>query len=486
MTVSKKDYLNTSSVHSRFSFIFLCVLGLFPLPFRTVWAQELPTGNWAGSLSPSEDDRQAVFHFSTNAAGGTSALFDLPAQGFHSLQAKLAPQPGDSLKFHIQSFDAHWIYIAKYNADKREITGTLSVAGAGIKIPLQLKPIDPQAVRPLRPQTPQPPYPYREWPVNFNGSVPGVRLSGSITAPKGKKKVPGVVLLSGSGPHNRDGEQFYHKTFRVLADELTRRGFAVLRYDERGVGASAGNYTGTTIAEFAQDAKAAVKALRSDRRIKVGKVYVIGHSQGSLEAQIVAADDPDVAGLVFLAGVGLPGVESRKAQYRATLKARGITEEAAKEDLLMYDKSYEIVGAAPDSATALANLQQWHKEIEMDPQYSNMYIAPFTGNWLFYFLHFDPKPNLNRIKVPVLAVSGNKDTQVFVEKEFAAMKAGLQAGGNQQFQSVILPGVNHFMQTAKTGAYDEPFQLQETFSPAGLQVIGDWLTQQAQIENQRK
>lgn len=483
MNTSKKAYLNITSVHSRFNFFFVFNLGLLLFPFRTAWAQELPTCSWAGSLSPGADNPQAVFHFFTDATGRTSVLFDLPTQGFHSLQAKLTSQASDSLKFDIHSFDARYIYTAKYNADKEEIIGALVVAGAGIKLPLQLKPISPQSIRPLRPQTPQPPYPYQEWPVIFNGADPGVQLSGSITAPKGKKEVPGVVLLSGSGPHNRDGEQFYHKTFRVLANELTRRGFAVLRYDERGVGASTGNYTGTTIKEFAQDANAAVKTLRSDRRIKVDKVYIIGHSQGSLEAQIVAADNPAIAGLIFLAGVGLSGVESRKAQHRATLKLKGITEEAAQQDLLIYDKSYEIVGAAPDSATALANLQQFHKEIKMDPQYSNMYITPFRGNWLFYFLHFNPKPNLSRIKVPVLAVSGDKDTQVFAEKEFAAMKAGLQAGGNQQFQSVILPSVNHFMQTAKTGAYDEPLQLQETFSPAGLQVIGDWLTQQASYGN---
>ena len=456
------------------------VLLIFVSIFNVALAQEMPIGSWAGQLMLGSDSRHSViFHFSEGADGKTTTLFDIPSLGFHSLQAQGAFGE-DSVRFVIDTFGGRYSYVAQYRPDKQQMTGYFSVAGTATSFTLQISPTDMDSLRPNRPQTPQPPYPYRQWTVTFPGGSPDVVLSGSVTAPKGKKKVPGVILLSGSGPHNRDGEQFYHKTFQVLADELTRRGFAVLRYDERGVGASTGRYSGTTIEEFAQDAKAAVRKLRSDKRLKVKDVYLIGHSQGSLEAHIVAAQDPSVAGVVLLAGVGLSGVESSKAQYRALLKARGITEEQASQDLMMYDKSYEIVGQAPDSASAVAHLREWHKEIELASHYSQMYIAPFVDTWRFQFLHFDPAPYLQRIRVPVLFVGGDKDSQISVEKESEAIRAGLATNGNTKFQSFILPGLNHFMQTAKSGAYDEPYTLEETFAPKGLEVIGNWLEQQAQ------
>ncbi len=422
-----------------------------------------------------------IFHFQNGAQAKPKVLFDMPLQGIHSNQAKIT-HAEDSIRFTIDTFGGYLIYTALYNAEAKELKGTILMSGS--KFPLQISPIDVLGSMPHRPQTPQQPYPYQEWDVEFSGSSLGVKLSGSITAPKGKKKVPGVVLLSGSGPHNRDAEQFYHKTFLVLADELTRRGFAVLRYDERGVGESTGSYHGTTIYQFSQDAKAAVKALRSEPRINVKDVYIIGHSQGSLEAQIVAAQDPAVAGLVLLAGLGLNGIESSKARYRSLLRVRGISEEKAKADLFLRDNSYEIVGGAPDSATAVARLKQWHKEVGIDSENREaFYINPYVERWQYDFLHIDPGPYQRLIKVPVLAISGSKDSQVSVEEEFEAMRTGLEAGGNSNFRSVILPNVNHFMQTATKGTYDELYTLEETFSPEGLQKIGDWLEGQTKSKS---
>ena len=421
------------------------ILLIFASIFSSIaLAQERPTGSWAGHLKIGSDSHPVIFHFSKGANGKESTLFDMPSQGFHSLQAE-STYTEDSMKFFIDTFGGRYSYTAFYRPGMQRMDGNLFVEGIPMGFPLQISPAEVDSMRPPRPQTPKAPYPYQEWTISFPGGSPVVRLSGSITAPKGKKKVPGVVLLSGSGPHNRDGEQFYHKTFQVLADELTRRGFAVLRYDERGVGESTGKYSGTRIDELAEDAKAAVRALRSEKRLKVKNVYVVGHSQGSLEAQIVAAQDPSIAGVVLLAGVGLSGVESSKAQYRALLKARGVTEEQAAQDLLIYDKSYEIVGQAPDSSSAVAQLREWHKEIGLEAQYSQMYITPFVDTWRFQFLRFDPAPNLRRIQVPVLFIAGDKDSQIAVEKESEAIKAGLAAGGNTSFQSHILPGLNHFM-----------------------------------------
>ncbi|GAB3825064.1 alpha/beta fold hydrolase [Pontibacter rugosus] len=441
------------------------------------FSQQLPTGSWAGDLNVrGAAPIKVIFNFPAAAKG--QSLVSIPYTGMHDLQVERVKEVGDSLQLAFRDHLSSYTFTALYGAGNKGVAG-LFVIGDNRKFPLTISLTNAESLRPSRPQTPTAPFPYAVLPITFAGGDAGVMLSGTITAPKGKKEVPGVILLSGSGPHNRDGEQFYHKTFLVLADELTKRGFAVLRYDERGVGESSGKYAGNFTEDFAPDGLAAVKALQTDKRLKVKNVYVIGHSEGTLMAQIIAAEAPDVAGVVLLAAAGLPGVAFNKSRHRALLKANGISEEQGGQDLMIQDRSYEIVGASPDSATAVANLRKFHEEIDMDPNYSERYITPFVDPWLFHSLHFDPTPYQQKIKVPVLAITGETDSQTPAQDNMPAIKAGLQAAGNANFTPVVLPKLNHFMQTSVTGAYDESYTLEETFSPEVLKMVGDWLVKQA-------
>ncbi|WP_299758747.1 alpha/beta fold hydrolase [uncultured Pontibacter sp.] len=469
--------MKTPSVQLRTIYTFFLASAAFVLTSYKTLAQEYPAGNWAGELNfGGATSHISIFSFSTDGSKG-KVLVSMPSSGMHDLQAGRVEMEGDSLWVSFRDHMMSYTYAGLYRKRDEEITGTLAVAAAGIKVPLVLKPESINNIRPNRPQTPQAPFPYTVLPTAFSGGDESITISGTITAPKGKKEVPGVVLISGSGPHNRDGEQFFHKTFLVLADELTKRGFAVLRYDERGVGESSGKYTGNFTEDFARDADAAVKALRADKRIKVKDVYVIGHSEGTLMAQIVAAQDSSVAGVVLLAAAGLPGPEFNKAQDLALLKARGKSEES-QETQIMF-KTYDIVAASADSITAVANLHTWFNEAEVDPQYRAMFIAPVMNPWRFHSLHFDPTPYQHKIKAPVLAITGENDLQTPAKPNFAALKAGLLAGGNNNFTGVILPELNHFMQNSITGAYDEPYTLEETFSTETLKTIGDWLEKQS-------
>lgn len=445
--------------------------------------QQLPKGAWAGDLNfGGATVHQSLFSFDATDARKTKVLVSLPSSGMHDLQADHINMVGDSIWVSFRDHMASYTYAALYDRHIEQISGILAVPSLGLRVTLTLKPLDINTNSPNRPQTPQAPFSYTVLPAEFEGGDAGVILRGTITAPKVKKELPGVVLISGSGPHNRDSEQFYHKTFLVLADELTKRGFAVLRYDERGVGESSGSFGGTFTEDFARDAAAAVKALRADKRVKVKDVYVIGHSEGTLVAQIVAAEDPAVAGVVLMASVGLSGVELSKAQHRAALKARGKSETEIERlhDVIFQDKAYEIIAAAPDSATARANFIKWFKEeTGSDASYSDMYIAPYLNPWHFHHLHFDPKPYLKNIKAPVLAISGAKDSQAPAEPNLSALRKGLLAGGNSNFTEVILPKMNHFMQTSVIGSYDEPYTLEETFAPEALKLVGDWLEKKA-------
>ncbi|WP_276499378.1 alpha/beta hydrolase family protein [Pontibacter litorisediminis] len=442
-------------------------------------AQGLPAGDWVGELNlGGANTHQVIFSFRTSGVGETKVLVSIPSTGMHDLQASNVVMRGDSLLLNIKDHMSHYMYKAFYDDKSGTIEGVFAVFGSKGGFPLNFKPTDAASLRPARPQTPQGPFSYDVLPITFAGGDKGITLKGTITAPKGRRSVPGIVLISGSGPHNRDGEQFYHKTFMVLADALTKKGFAVLRYDERGVGESSGNYAGNFTEDFARDAAAAVAALRDYKKLRIKDVFVVGHSEGTLMAQIVAAQDPAIAGVVLLAAAGQTGVEFNKTQYRATLRAQGKPE--AGQELEIFDKCYEIVAASPDSAAAVANLHNWFDELEIEPRYRAMFINPVMNPWRYHSLHFDPSPFQHKIKAPVLAITGDNDSQTPAEPNLAAIKAGLREGGNTNFTGVVLPKVNHFMQTSIKGTYDEPYTLEETLSPEVLKMMSDWLLNQAQ------
>lgn len=446
----------------------------------------MPGGTWAGDLSlGGPAPAKVIIDFNPIAASHDRALLSIPAYGLHDLRSEQVEPVSDSLRLCFRFHSTTYAITVKQEGP--ELRGTF--ASASFKMPLALKETDLNTLRPTRPQTPQAPFPYAVLSTEFKAGDTGVVLRGTITVPKGEKSVPGIVLLSGSGPHNRDSEQFYHKTFLVLADELTKRGFAVMRYDDRGVGESSGAFFNCFTEDFARDAAAAVRALRNDKRLKVKNVYVIGHSEGSLVAQILAAKDPSIAGVILLAGVGLKGIELRKLTHRTMLRKRGLLDEAIENDtdVIAQSKAYEAIATASDPAAAKLAFNEWYKEnISTDTSFSGMYIESYLDPWYFHHLRFDPAPYLRKVKAPVLAISGTNDSQTPAEPNLAAIKAGLAAGGNTSFTEVILPKLNHFMQTSITGAYDEPYTLEETFSPAALKVIGDWLGQQSGVAKAMK
>jgi hypothetical protein len=275
-------------------------------------------GTWAGTINFYGAPALVLVDFDAlHQPGAGKATVALLSLGLHGVQVDQVEPVGDSIKLTISALVAS--YMARLTADSLGLAGYFYAAGQWL--PLRLSPVAPARLArllPARPQVPAQPRPYRELPVSFGGGEAGVRLAGTITAPASLRG-PGVVFISGSGPHNRDSEEFGHKSFLVPADELTRQGFIVLRYDERGVGASTGHFATARTTDFARDA-AAVRALRADPRLHVGKVYVIGHSQGTLEAVQVAAQDPALAGVVLLGGIGQPNYQLFQERTRANFR----------------------------------------------------------------------------------------------------------------------------------------------------------------------
>jgi pimeloyl-ACP methyl ester carboxylesterase len=440
-------------------------------------------GTWVGSAQLFGSPTPLVLDFSPLAQpGARRALLALPTSGLHGIQLDTIQLQADSLRLPASALPGS--FVLHFTADTLGLTGFLLAGGA--RAAVRLSPSTPQRltrVVPRRAQDPASPYPYQQLPTRFAGGSPGVTLAGTITTPPSRRG-PALVFISGSGPHNREGEEFGHKSFLVPADALTRRGFIVLRYDERGVGASTGRYATAGTADFARDAAAAVQALRTDSRLQVGKIYLIGHSQGTLEAVRVAAQDPTLGGVVLLGGIGRPNRflfrDRTRANFQDRLTAASARERPGVEKYLrMNERLIEIAAIQSDSATALAQMRREAPTLGVSSEEVGYYAAAFLDRTMHDLLRQDPTPDLRRLKMPILALTGDADKETPAASELPALREQLRLAGNSQLTMTVIPHVNHFFQTNLPGQEKSLFDNPETFSPVELRLLVEWLTKQA-------
>jgi pimeloyl-ACP methyl ester carboxylesterase len=342
-----------------------------------------------------------------------------------------------------------------------------------------------------RPQTPRPPFPYDEERVTVpNPAAPGVTLAATVTLPRGAGPHPAVVLLTGSGQQDRDESLFGHKPFAVLADFLTRRGFVVLRADDRGVGGSTGPVATATSADFATDAAALFAHLLGRKEVDPKRVGLIGHSEGGLIAPMVAAKDARVAFLVMLAGPGVPGDSLLVAQGSAIRRASGASPESDALQSALQRELFAAVRAEPDSARLArrieAILRSWYPRIpasERGGVDEGQFVAgptrTLTLPWMRFYITHDPRPTLAKVRCPVLALNGSKDLQVLDSQNLPEIQLWVRKSGNRDVTIRGMPGLNHLFQTATTGLMDEYGKIEETFAPAALEAIAAWLEEKA-------
>ncbi|CAN5329256.1 alpha/beta fold hydrolase [soil metagenome] len=339
-----------------------------------------------------------------------------------------------------------------------------------------------------RPQEPVGTLPYNAVDVAFP-SASGVVIAGTLTTPTGAGPWPAVVLISGSGPHDRDERMVGHRPFLVLSDYLTRRGIAVLRYDDRGVGSSTGTFVQSTTADFAEDAEAAVRFLAGRPEVDRTRIGMIGHSEGGVIAPIVATRSKDVAFIVLMAAPGVTGDSLLTLQNRAQLRIAELPPSEAEPLARLTNRLLHAVSGARDSADARARV------VEIEDQYVAAQVpsrrealrANLTGRngqllmpWMRYFLSFDPRLALSQVHVPVLALNGMLDSQVLYQENLGAIGSALKTANNADFEIVELAGLNHLFQTAQTGGISEYSVIEETIAPAALQQIGDWILRHTQ------
>lgn len=349
---------------------------------------------------------------------------------------------------------------------------------------------------PRRPQTPTLPFRYRVQNIRFENKAANVSLAGTLTLPRLPAQIdedtvlptyPVAVLISGSGPQDRDETLLDHKPFLLIADQLTRSGFAVLRFDDRGVAASTGDFEAATSADFATDVQAAVQFLRSRDDIDASRIGLIGHSEGGLIAPMVAAEDPDIAFIVLLAGPGVNGFEILKDQVERISRAEGAPEAVVKINTALQVAITSKLREAADDADAGKLVDEAIKEwVGTMPEAQRPFITPgkpqvdrmkaqLGSPWFRFFLKHEPAPVLKKVKCPVLAINGERDLQVWHGQNLPAIVDALKAGGNTKFRAVRVPGLNHLFQRSSTGKVSEYGELEQTMANEVLDLVTDWL-----------
>lgn len=436
------------------------------------------TGTWYGELKIQGQSLLLIVHVQEEGSA-YKAKMDIPAQGAKGLEASAVTFSDNKAGI---SFSSLGIEYSGVYEDEETIKGEFKQNG--LVLPLDFSKSEPGSAR--KSQEPKKPYPYYQEDVTFENKKAGISLSGTLTMPAKEGKYPAIILISGSGPQNRDSELLGHKPFLVLSDFLTRAGYAVLRYDDRGVEKSQGIFKGATTADFATDAASAVNFLKTHKNIDAKKIGIAGHSEGGVIGPMVAAGDKDLAFLVLMAGPGLPLDSILILQKRLIQKAEGIDDTVIEKGVTFNRQLFAILKTDDSLEIVKSKLTKLFKEnmkgqetpegLNVDQEKSLQdEIASLTDPWFRSFVRFNPAQNLHKVTCPVLAINGSKDLQVPAEANLTAIKKYINEGGNKKVTTKELPGLNHLFQEATTGAVSEYGKLDQTFSPTAMQAIVDWL-----------
>ncbi len=452
---------------------------LIILTITSALSQDL-SGVWHGNAkTPDDKDILFVFLFEKNGDAYTTTMA-IPTFNVDGIKPK-----STSLKEGKLIIDASELgmnYEGTWNETTNLIEGTYNEGN--VKLHLNLKKGNPKMPKINRPQEPVKPYPYFEEEVTISNIEAGISLAGTFTRPSQKGKYPVVILISGSGRHDRNGSIMTHRPFMVLSDYLTRKGIAVLRYDDRGFGESTGDFSKATTADFAKDVLSAVNYLKSRNDINIKQIGLIGHSEGGIIAPLASNQTSDISFIVTLAGTGISGSEISVMQSK-TMRPFPVPDEIAFEQNVR--KSIKI-------ASSNGEISQKRKELMA---HNNTYLAPILKSlgatdenisafikketegvlkpWNTYFFNYNPADEFEKLRIPVLSLNGSKDTQVNATINQNAIRKSLIKGGNKNYKIVELENLNHLFQECTTGDINEYKDIEQTISPIALKEMSNWI-----------
>ena len=446
----------------------------------TTRAQDI-TGQWNGVLKVQAVQLRIVFHI-TKMDSAYSATMDSPDQGAKGIPVTTTSFENPKLKLEVKNAGITYEGELKDNI----IEGSFKQGTLSTQLNLTRDTAFQTALK--RPQEPAPPYPYYTEEVSFINTKANITLAGTLSLPKKEGVYPAVILISGSGPQNRDEEVFGHKPFLVIADYLTRNGIAVLRYDDRGVAKSTGSFQTATSADFADDVESAIAYLKGRKEIDKLKIGLIGHSEGGMIAPMVAARSKDVHFIILMAGTGLRGDQVLLLQQELIAKASGVPAAAIEKGKVTNGKAFQMIVHATDNEQLKTDLTNYLTQIINDStsgitvpngmsreQFISLQVNQTMSPWMQYFIKYNPATALEKVKCPVLAVNGANDLQVAPNENLDAIKAALAKGGNKNVTIKVYPNLNHLFQESATGLPAEYGTIEQTFSPTVLEDMSKWI-----------
>lgn len=443
------------------------------------------TGEWNTALGPG-----GVIRLITRIQLGPCGLYvgslDSPDQGQTDLPLTSVRVAGDTLVLEAEYIGLR-IALPLSGSDERP--AFMDQNGVRSEIVMR-RTTSETALR--RPQEPPSPYPYSQREVDFESRAKGIRLGGLLTLPTGPGPHPAVVFISGSGAQDRDETIAGHKPFLVLGDHLTRLGYAVLRTDDRGAGASTGSVLQSDLWDIADDVRAGIDYLRSLPEIDAARIGLLGHSEGGYVAPIVAASDERVAFVLLLGAPAVGGRELMLAQRAALTRGSGAPPEHVRLDSMMLAEIFAVLAERPsddriaadvDSALDAWLLRQRGEErsyvsSQLDARTAaadSQSVNLWKSKWFKGLFHYDPGIYLQRMKVPVFALIGELDLQVPAAQSVERFRT-LYRGTRQRLLSLYTPsGINHMLQPASTGRMEEYMAIDVTIAPEVLQLMEEWL-----------
>ncbi len=461
----------------------LCTVSLLFLA-SICFAQSPFVGDWYGTMNVGQE-LSIVFHISEED-GELTAKLDVPKQGAKGIPCSEVTTKGSNISIKMNMINSTYTG----TVSNKEIKGKWHQNGLDIDMVLTQQ-APAKKVR-KRPQTPKPPYSYNSTDLIYHSSDESIQYGATITTPSVDKKHPALILITGSGAQNRDEEIEEHKPFAVIADYLTKNGYAVLRVDDRGVGKTTGN-TDATSADYAYDVMAGIAYLKTRDDIDLKKIGLLGHSEGGMIGPMVANRSKDVNFIILMAGPGIKVMDLMVEQNYESLLKMGINEEMAKEYTVLYKNIMSIITTAESkqAATLQVNnaINAWKNRTDKNTvatttgivdettqkAFADQFLKLYGNKWLNYFINYDPQPELKKLRCKVLALNGEKDIQVVSKSNLAGIEAALKKSKVKSYEVKEMKGMNHLFQKCTTCTAQEYGELETTIEPEVLETITEWL-----------
>jgi len=431
------------------------------------------SGQWQGPLKVPGGSLTVIVTIVPLSNGTYYAALDVPQQRISRMPVEVELKD-DNLTLRVEQAGSR--FEGKVLAGGSQLSGTWQQPGLKTELTLSrgTAPVAAQATKKLR-LTP----PYRESEVTFYNSDDKIKLRGTLTLPNGEGPFAAVALLSDSGPQDRDSELQGYRLFGILADYLTRHGMAVLRFDDRGVGKSSGDYARSTTANLVGDAQAAMEFLRGRPNVASSQVGLLGHGEGANVALLAAAapaPEEAPAFVVSLAGYGQSGRDVLRRQQGEIMRLIGADGGQIKAAQGLYDQLVETVRQTPSQAAARAKIIALLRgsNTGVDEAMARARATQLTSPWARFFLDFDPATRLPLVRCPALLLNGTADLQVAAGRNLSVLQRGLHQA-HQPVQAHHLAGVNHLFQPDRAQWPIVAGEQQPAFSQEAFNYLRDWM-----------